>query len=52
MKIDELSIYYNALRLITECAESSFSEEERKQAIDYIMGVIDLANALKEVLKT
>ena len=51
MKIDELSIDHNALRLITECAESSFSEEERKQAVDYIMGIVDLANALKEELR-
>lgn len=51
MKIDELSIDHNALRLITECVENCFTEEQRKESTEYVMGVIDLANALKEVLR-
>lgn len=51
MKIDELSIDHNALRLIVECAQNSFTPEECKDAVNYIMGVIDMAEALKEALK-
>jgi len=51
MKIDEAALEHNALALITECAENSFSPGQAQKAIEYIMGIIDMTNRMKEALK-
>lgn len=55
MKIDESSINHNALRLI-ELAIQDISREERSEELlmgtfNYIKGICDMANVMKEVLK-
>ena len=50
MKIDELLIDHNALSLIASAAQDGFTPEQCKESVDYIMGVIDMAQAMKEVL--
>ena len=60
MKIDENTINHNALRLCGNVSEDvwdivSDNENAEKRAIArlcYINGVYDMANAMKEVLKT
>lgn len=52
MKIDEGLINHNALLLIAEAAQNSFKAEECKDAVEYIMGVLDMAERMKEVLRS
>lgn len=55
MKIDENSINYNALRLINFATTGVVDEENSDGymigAFNYIKGICDMANAMKEVLK-
>lgn len=59
MKIDEASINHNALKLIDETLGSSFDycgekpEEDhmRLLVLGEISGIIEMANAMKKVLK-
>lgn len=59
MKIDESCINHNALRLIDEAIDSPFEYCEEKPDSDHmrllvlgeIRGIIQMANAMKEVLK-
>ena len=55
MKIDELSIDHNALRCIEDATIDVWGLEAdaitNKEIVMYIQGVLDLAKALKEVLK-
>ena len=56
MKIDELSIDHNALRLIKDlelwaCNEDTKGDENwRLMTLGYISGIIDMAEELKKVL--
>jgi hypothetical protein len=62
MKIDEKSINHNAVRLIKDLIESRYEMiEEDKQSLERgyllmtlgeIAGVIEMADAMKEVLNT
>lgn len=60
MKIDEASINHNALRLIDEAISSPYDYCEKTLEADHmrlltigeISGIIFMANAMKEVLKT
>ena len=61
MKIDEACINHNVVRLISELVETNYvliGYDERKErgyalmTLGEISGVIELANALKEVLNT
>lgn len=55
MKIDENSINQNALRLINLATTGVVDEENADGfiigAFNYIKGICDMANAMKEVLK-
>lgn len=55
MKIDESSINHNALRLINFATTGVVDEENSDRyiigAFNYIKGICDMANAMKEVLK-
>ena len=55
MKIDELSIDHNALKLIEENTTDTWGVEPdshiNKEVIMYINGVLDLAKKMKEVLR-
>lgn len=55
MKIDELSIDHNALRLIEAATTDAWGIEAdavvNKEIVMYINGVMDMVKALKEVLK-
>ena len=57
MKIDEASINHNACRLIDELAASIYEVDKkddeclRALTLGNIRGVIEMANAMKEVLK-
>jgi hypothetical protein len=61
MKIDEESINHNAVRMIKDLVESRYdmimdaTAEERGyllMTLGEIAGIIEMANAMKEVLKT
>ena len=62
MKIDEKSINHNAVRMIKDLLESRYELiEEDKQSLERgyllmtlgeIAGIIEMANAMKEVLKS
>lgn len=60
MKIDEACINHNVVRLVDEMTSSMYEFAEQTDTDDHvriatlgaIRGVCDLANALKEVLKT
>lgn len=55
MKIDENKINHNALRLINLATTGVVDEENSDKyiigAFNYIKGICDMANAMKEVLK-
>lgn len=55
MKIDENTINHNALRLINLATTGVVDEENSDRyiicAFNYIKGICDMANAMKEVLK-
>lgn len=55
MKIDESSINHNALILIDFAIKDSFDEEHADEFLmstfNYIKGVCDMVNAMKDVLK-
>lgn len=55
MKIDENTINHNALRLINFATTGVVDEENSDRyiigAFNYIKGICDMANAMKEVLK-
>nr|DAM84089.1 MAG TPA: hypothetical protein [Bacteriophage sp.] len=55
MKIDENAINHNALRLINLATTGVVDEENSDRyiigAFNYIKGICDMANAMKEVLK-
>lgn len=61
MKIDESCIDYNAIRIINELVESRYEmiDKDGRMERGFILmtlgeigGVLDMANALKEVLKS
>ena len=62
MKIDTDSINHNAVRLIKDLLESRYDlieEDKQDQELGYLImtlgeiaGIIEMANAMKEVLKT
>lgn len=55
MKIDKNTINHNALRLINLATTGVVDEENSDKyiigAFNYIKGICDMANAMKEVLK-
>lgn len=55
MKIDELSIDHNALKCIEDAVTDVWALEVdsviNKDIVMYVRGVLDMANAMKEVLK-
>lgn len=58
MKVDESCINHNALRLIKYLTDSNYEIKYEEKEMGYMLmtlgeirGVIDLADALKEVLK-
>ena len=61
MKIDEKSINHNSVRLIKDLLESRYDlieEDKQNQELGYIImtlgeiaGIIEMADAMKEVLK-
>lgn len=60
MKVDENSINHNAMLLIEKAADEvrkgEFPDVEFEKftgnCINYILGIVDIANALKSVLRT
>ena len=55
MKIDEDCVNHNALRLIDSAMRGAIDEEHINEfaigTFNYIRGICDMANAMKEVLK-
>lgn len=55
MEIDENSINHNTVRLIDSAIRGGIDEEHEEEflisAFNYIKGICDMANAMKEVLK-
>lgn len=56
MKIDENSINHNAVRLIDLAIRGGIYEEHEEELLmstfNYIKGICDMTNAMKEVLKS